>query len=65
MLDLIIRGGTVVDGTGSSARQADIGVKDGLIAEIADHIDTNAERVVEANGLIVACLLYTSDAADE
>ena len=54
MLDLIIRGGTVVDGTGSSARQADIGVKDGLIAEIADHIDTNAERVVEANGLIVA-----------
>lgn len=32
--DLIIRGGTVVDGTGAPARTADVAVQDGLIVEV-------------------------------
>ena len=32
--DLLIKNGTVVDGTGSPRRLADVAVKDGLIAEI-------------------------------
>ena len=33
MYDLVIRGGTVVDGTGGSKTIADIAVKDGIIVE--------------------------------
>ena len=53
MLDLIIRGGSVVDGTGAETRKADIGVKDGVITDIADQIETNAARTIDADGLIV------------
>jgi N-acyl-D-aspartate/D-glutamate deacylase len=34
MFDTIIRGGTVVDGSGDKARTADVGIKDGRIAAI-------------------------------
>ena len=33
-LDLVIKGGSVVDGTGAPAYSADIGIKDGQITEI-------------------------------
>ena len=32
--DLVIRGGTVVDGTGAPARTADVAITDGLITEV-------------------------------
>ena len=32
--DLLIKNGTVVDGTGAPRRMADVAVKDGIIAEI-------------------------------
>ena len=32
--DLIVRGGTVADGTGTGTRQADVAVKDGKIAAV-------------------------------
>jgi len=32
--DLVVRGGTVADGTGTGVRDADVAVKDGKIAEV-------------------------------
>ena len=52
-LDLVIRGGTVVDGSGRPRYGADVGVKDGRIVEIG-RIRQNAERTIDADGLIVS-----------
>ena len=51
--DLIIRNGTVVDGTGAPRVHADIAVKDGIIAEIGK-ISGSAKRTIDASDLIVA-----------
>ena len=53
MLDSVIRGGTVVDGTGAPARQADVGIRDGRIVEIGKISDEAAETI-DADGLVVA-----------
>ena len=37
--DLVIRGGTVVDGTGAPRRPADVAVTDGIISEIGPRLD--------------------------
>ena len=50
--DLIIRGGTIHDGTGAEPRIADVAVKDGLIAAIGV-IDGDATEVIDAAGKIV------------
>ena len=50
--DLLIRGGTLVDGTGSAPRVADIGVKDGVIAAIGN-LGDDAARVIDATGQYV------------
>lgn len=52
--DLLIRGGTVIDGSGSPGFRADVAVKDGKIAKIGDLSGVQAERVIDATGLVVA-----------
>ena len=55
MLDTVIRGGTVVDGTGAPSYKADVRVCDGLIAEIGPNLEAGPrERVVDAAGCYVA-----------
>ncbi|HUA34449.1 MAG TPA: amidohydrolase family protein [Candidatus Binataceae bacterium] len=53
MYDLLIKNGTVVDGTGAPRRVADVAVKDGKVAEIGK-ITGGAAQIVDAYGLVVA-----------
>ena len=53
MHDLVIRGGTVVDGTGAAARVADVTVDRGRITGVGSFADEPAGRTVDADGLLV------------
>jgi N-acyl-D-amino-acid deacylase len=53
-LDLVISGGTVVDGTRFPAFRADVGIQAGRVAEIGRIDRLRAKRVLDADGLIVA-----------
>jgi N-acyl-D-amino-acid deacylase len=50
--DLVIRGGTLVDGTGSPGRRADVSISDGRITEIGDSL--HGENELDASGQVVA-----------
>src|SRR3954447_7898148 len=51
-IDLLIRGGTVVDGTGAPARTADVAIRNGRITDVG-RVDAHAARVIDAYGLLV------------
>ena len=51
--DLVIRGGTVIDGTGTEGRITDVAVKDGRIAKIGQVAPSGA-RAIDAGGLVVS-----------
>ncbi len=51
-VDIVIRGGTLVDGTGSEPRKADVAIKDGRIVEVGKVTATGREEI-DATGLIV------------
>ena len=52
--DILIRGGNVLDGTGSPARAADIGIQRGRIARVGKLTGAPAHRTIDAKGLFVA-----------
>jgi len=52
--DLVIAGGTVIDGTGKARTAADVAVKDGRIAAVGRIPRSQAAQVIDASGLVVA-----------
>ena len=51
--DLVVRGGTIVDGTGAPAARGDVGIRDGRIGAVGE-AKGSAARTIEADGLVVA-----------
>ena len=54
MFDVLIRGGTVYDGTGAPGRRLDVGIRGDRIAAVGDLASSQAAKVVDATGLAVA-----------
>jgi N-acyl-D-aspartate/D-glutamate deacylase len=52
--DVIIKGGTVYDGTGSEPRQADVAIRSDRVAGVGDFKSAKAKTVIDAKGLAVA-----------
>ena len=50
--DLVVRGGTVVDGTGSPGVPGDVGIRDGRIAALGT-VKGSAAQTIDADGLVV------------
>src|SRR5437763_12758563 len=54
MADWILRGGTVVDGTGAARRQADVLISGDRIAAVGNAPTKNGAREIDVSGLVVA-----------
>ncbi len=52
--DLVIKNGTVYDGKGGEAFNADIGITDGLIKSIGENLSARDGSVIDAEGMIVS-----------
>src|SRR5437588_6894747 len=52
-MDVVLRGGQLVDGTGASARRADVGIQGGCIAAVGD-VAANGASEVDLEGLVLA-----------
>jgi N-acyl-D-aspartate/D-glutamate deacylase len=52
MHDLVVRGGTVVDGTGAPAVTADVAISNGVVTDVGE-VDGPARRVIEGDGLTI------------
>jgi N-acyl-D-aspartate/D-glutamate deacylase len=50
--DLVIRGGTLVDGTGAAARTADVAITDGTVTEVGT-VSGTGRREIDADGALV------------
>ncbi len=53
MLDILLRGGAVVDGSGAAARRADVGIENGRIVAIGVLDSACAHSVIDAAGCII------------
>jgi N-acyl-D-aspartate/D-glutamate deacylase len=53
MFDVVVKNGSVIDGTGAAPRQAGIGIREGRVVAVGD-LDEGADIVIDADGLTVA-----------
>ncbi len=53
MLDVIIRGGEVIDGTGAPRRRADVGIREGRVAAVDELSGQEADQEIDATGRVV------------
>jgi N-acyl-D-amino-acid deacylase len=54
MTNIVIRHGTVIDGTGAGPREADVAIADGRIVELGRDVSFSGAQIIEARGKIVA-----------
>jgi N-acyl-D-amino-acid deacylase len=52
--DLLVAGGTIVDGTGSEPRRGDLAISGGRIVDIDDLSGARASQTIDASGLVIA-----------
>lgn len=53
-MDILIKNGAIIDGTGKAAWKGDVAVHDGRIRDAKGHIRGRADQTIEADGLVVA-----------
>ena len=53
-VDLLVHGGTVIDGSGGAGRRADVAVADGRIVAVEPGLQVQAAERIDATGLVVA-----------
>ena len=53
-IDLLVRGGTLIDGTGTPAVQGDLAISGGMITAVGGRIDAPGAEVIDADGALVA-----------
>lgn len=53
MVDLLIKNGQVIDGTGTPAVKMDVAVNDGKIVDIAPVLEMDSNKIIDASGLVV------------
>ncbi len=53
MIDLVIKNGTIVDGTGRPSYRGDVAISDGSLVQVGGTVTDEAREVIDAEGLIV------------
>jgi len=54
LFDVVIKNGCLVDGTGNPWFKADVGIKSGKVLKIGDLSSEDANRIIDARGLVVS-----------
>lgn len=54
LFDLVVKNGVVIDGAGNPWFRADVGIKDGQIADVGGISSSKSEQVIDARGFVVA-----------
>lgn len=54
MLDILIRNGRIIDGSGLPAFAGDVGIRDGLLSQVGGHLTETAHSTIDARGQVIA-----------
>ena len=54
MLDILIRNGRIIDGSGLPAFAGDVGIRDGLLSQVGGHLTEAAHSTIDARGQVIA-----------